>query len=149
MRLRTTATTVTALTLMALALTSCSASNADATSSPTPKATKTAEASGVADPSGACTKGVASPTASNQEHLDLEGCALVDVLGSNNTISLGKTEQLTVEGSKNTITVDGVKSVTNIGKDNTVYYTGDEPSFDERGTGTKVIPADAAKQRKG
>ncbi len=64
-------------------------------------------------------------------------------MGTGNTLSIGETEQLTIEGDGNTVTVESVEHVTSTGKDNTVYYDGDEPDFDELGTGTKVLPSAA------
>lgn len=124
-------------------LSACSSSNGHPAPSASASSTSRAAATGgVADPSGKCTNGVSTPTQGG-EKIELPGCDLVDVLGSGNTINLGDTEQLTAEGSNNTITVSNVRRVVNLGKDNTVYYTGDEPEFDERGSGTRVLPATA------
>ncbi|PYY33826.1 hypothetical protein DEJ16_03295 [Curtobacterium sp. MCJR17_055] len=68
---------------------------------------------------------------------------MFDVLGHGNTLTIGAVKQLTVEGDHNTITVHAAETVTSSGTDNTVYYDGEEPAFNELGSGTKVLPTSA------
>ncbi|MFZ7086624.1 DUF3060 domain-containing protein [Curtobacterium sp. RRHDQ10] len=136
-------TLVPALGGMALAAVALAGCTNASTTHPTPSSSPTdttGTTNGLADPEGACVDGVATPTGSG-ERRTLDDCDLIDVMGSKNTLRAGTTKQLTVEGSGNTITVDAVTTVTTTGKDNTIEYSGDEPTFNELGTGNKVVPS--------
>jgi hypothetical protein len=125
----------------AVVLTGCSSDTAPApTSSASPSNSPKASSSfGVDDPSGRCIEGVATPAGHNGT-FKLDGCALVDVVGNRNSITLGDTEHLTVEGDNNSIVVSKVGDVTTTGKNNQIYYSGDEPAFTELGSGSTVGP---------
>lgn len=129
--------------LLASALALGLAAGLTACSQHTPDPAPTASASGSPTAKTAtCSDGVALLRA-NDQHGDQPGCDRFNLMGTGNTLSIGETEQLTIEGDGNTVTVESVEHVTSTGKDNTVYYDGDEPDFDELGTGTKVLPSAA------
>jgi len=125
------------VSVLAVALVSLSACAANA---PTPSPTPTSNAHATAEAT--CADGVAMLRADDQESKH-DGCDVFDVLGNGNTLTVGAVKQLTIEGDHNTVTVHAVETVTSSGTDNTIYYDGDEPAFEELGSGTSVIPSSA------
>jgi hypothetical protein len=116
-------------------LTACAQSAPGPSPTSTPSATSSAATA-------TCDDGVAVLRADGQKG-HREGCALFNVLGHRNHLDIGAVEQLTIEGDHNTVTVEDVDVITSSGDDNTVYYEGDEPDFNELGSGTEVLPAAA------
>lgn len=138
MRKHTIPMTIAGLALTALALTACSTAAPTGDKTPTAKPTA-ATVGGVADTTGKCVDGQATPT-NSKKTITIGDCDLIDVMGSNNTITAGATKHLVIEGSGNTVTVKATTEVTTLGKDNVVKYEGDEPTFNERSSGNSIEP---------
>ncbi|MDP9737177.1 MULTISPECIES: DUF3060 domain-containing protein [unclassified Curtobacterium] len=130
----------TRMIVSALAASALVSLNACTANTPRPSPTPTASASAPA--AAECVDGVAALQADDQQSKH-DGCDVFDVLGNGNTLTVGDVKQLTVEGDHNTITVHTVDTVTSSGTDNTIYYDGDEPDFNELGSGSKVLPSSA------
>jgi len=141
MRTRRTSTVALTALLVAAGLSACTAGDTtDPAPTPTPTPTE-ARSTGI-DGTGACLDGVAT-WAQDDATAEVDDCAFVDIVGSGNDLTVGTVEQLTLEGNDTTVVVGSVQHVTNTGEGNTVWYDGDEPSFDERGSGTTVMPLSA------
>ena len=129
-------TFIAATLLAGLALTGCAAGKADGsvTTSPSGSASTPGAVAkptnGVADATGKCVDGRSTPVRDGKT-ITIADCDLIDVMGSKNTITASAVKHLVIEGDGNTVT-----------------YSGDEPAFNERGTGNSVQPADTKKRGK-
>jgi len=149
MRTHTLPTTLAGFALIVVSLTACSGTTPTDTTTPTgaknssrakvATPSPSSSSGGVANETGKCVDGQATPTGSKQT-LTISDCNLIDVMGSNNTVTAGKTKHLVIEGSGNTIVVASATEVTTLGKNNTVKYEGTEPTFNERSSGNSVQP---------